>query len=467
MLTTLWKNSSVVIVSAVLLSHLGKLLDDYVDIPYMDEIFHVRQTQAFCSNRFDVWDDKITTLPGLYLSYVLVLQLLSPFVRLPCTLFFLRAFNSCYFIGTCYLLRAALKTRVKNAGSKWISLVTLELSLFPLHFFFVLLFYTDPGSTFWVLAMYLATLRQCTWISAVCGAIAVFFRQSNIVWVVFASGSLVIMEFNGKRNRNPTGFALVADFVRYVFRNLPSILVRVFPYILVVVSFGAFVWINGGIVVGDKSNHTVMFHFPQLLYFTLFTVGFMGTRCVTVQRVKEFLRYIRFSIQSPRRLVVVICLAAALAKLVQTFTHPHIFILSDNRHFTFYLWRWFLGRHDWARYSLIPLYLASFWFIGRSLDKDSTVLWQLLFWICTSVVLIPAPLIEFRYFIAPYLILQLHTSEQLIPHEKATSERDKCWIRLRILSNIVMYSLINFATISLFLWRPYEWSDGSTARFMW
>ncbi|KAA0146651.1 hypothetical protein FNF27_01508 [Cafeteria roenbergensis] len=36
--------------------------------PFMDEAFHVPQTQAFCQGRFDVWDQKITTPPGAYLA---------------------------------------------------------------------------------------------------------------------------------------------------------------------------------------------------------------------------------------------------------------------------------------------------------------------------------------------------------------------------------------------------------------
>jgi alpha-1,2-glucosyltransferase len=30
-----------------------------------DEVFHIPQTQAYCSGRFDVWDPKLTTPPGL------------------------------------------------------------------------------------------------------------------------------------------------------------------------------------------------------------------------------------------------------------------------------------------------------------------------------------------------------------------------------------------------------------------
>jgi len=37
-----------------------------VPTPYMDEIFHVPQTQKYCAGKWMEWDEKITTLPGLY-----------------------------------------------------------------------------------------------------------------------------------------------------------------------------------------------------------------------------------------------------------------------------------------------------------------------------------------------------------------------------------------------------------------
>ena len=40
---------------------------DAGEAPYMDEIFHVRQTQRYCAGELRSWDPKITTPPGLYL----------------------------------------------------------------------------------------------------------------------------------------------------------------------------------------------------------------------------------------------------------------------------------------------------------------------------------------------------------------------------------------------------------------
>lgn len=68
------------------------------------------------------------------------------------------------------------------------------LALFPLNYFFSFLFYTDPGSTMLVLASYLANLQSKHKISAFLGLFAVFFRQTNIVWVFFLAGSVVVKE---------------------------------------------------------------------------------------------------------------------------------------------------------------------------------------------------------------------------------------------------------------------------------
>jgi alpha-1,2-glucosyltransferase len=46
-----------------------------VQEPFMDEFFHFTQTLTYAQGNFDVWNPKITTLPGLYI-------LAAPFVWL-------------------------------------------------------------------------------------------------------------------------------------------------------------------------------------------------------------------------------------------------------------------------------------------------------------------------------------------------------------------------------------------------
>lgn len=80
--------------------------------PYMDEIFHVPQAQKYCDCKFDEWDLKITTLPGLYfISFACLRALayaLGHELDVVCTTFFLRMINVLFFMGNVLLLRQIL-----------------------------------------------------------------------------------------------------------------------------------------------------------------------------------------------------------------------------------------------------------------------------------------------------------------------------------------------------------------------
>ena len=69
----------VLAVYSVTLGVVGDLVNKTVVEPYMDEIFHIPQAQRYCDGNFTQWDDKITTLPGLYLFSV---GLLDPAYKL-------------------------------------------------------------------------------------------------------------------------------------------------------------------------------------------------------------------------------------------------------------------------------------------------------------------------------------------------------------------------------------------------
>ena len=66
-------------VSFVCISTIAWLYTQYDGVgPYMDEVFHVPQAKAYCDGNFSHWDDKITTLPGLYyVSYIIFRYVLS------------------------------------------------------------------------------------------------------------------------------------------------------------------------------------------------------------------------------------------------------------------------------------------------------------------------------------------------------------------------------------------------------
>jgi len=78
----------------------------------------------------------------------------------------------------------------------------------------------------------------------------------------------------------------------------------------------------------------------------------------------------------------------------------HPFVLADNRHYTFYLWRFM--RRNAVRYGLVPAYLvAGLVVVGRIARQwKSLAVAQLLVLACV-LVLVPAHLVEPRYFNVP------------------------------------------------------------------
>ena len=84
------------------------------------------------------------------------------------------------------------------------------------------------------------------------------------------------------------------------------------------------------------------------------------------------------------------------------------------------------------------------------MTRADDVVCKLLFIGATSLVLVPSPLIEFRYFVIPFLLLYAHVKSS------ATSE----W--LVIAQNLTLNAIVLYA----FLYRPFDGVDGES-RFMW
>ena len=96
------------------------------------------------------------------------------------------------------------------------------------------------------------------------------------------------------------------------------------------------------------------------------------------------------------------------------------------------------------------------WFVALDLWKAERAqhpLWLLLYAVCTALVLVPAELLEGRYFVLPFFMAALHSP---------AFGRAKMQAFPLLLS-----AAVNAATLYLFLFRPFTWPDGSTARFMW
>jgi alpha-1,2-glucosyltransferase len=196
------------------------IVNAVVPEPYLDEVFHVGQAQAYWSHKWKHWDPKITTPPGLYLwSYFLCASLLhlrgSPkevgAAQLRATNVAAASILLPFRLQT--LLDHLRKERNTRPVGAWVSHTVLNICLFPPLFFFSALYYTDILALLFVVEAYIwdiqrsaNTNRGKTWSSVlaghasiqtliflVTGLTALLFRQTNIFWVAVFLGGLQVV----------------------------------------------------------------------------------------------------------------------------------------------------------------------------------------------------------------------------------------------------------------------------------
>ncbi len=364
--------------------------------------------------------------------------------------------------------------------------------LFPLNYFFQFLYYTDVGSTFFCLLAYYYNLKAKHNYSLAFGIISILFRQTNIIWIGFFFMLCILNEINKmikepkSKNSNKSSLANVSNifqllavqsnefsslltsktFYMKVFtedlsfkkRLLLKNLIHIFnstssfkPYFIQIIAFLTFVYYNNGIAVGDRSNHEASFHICQLLYFSVFTVGLLFLshffqsfkNCFKLIKTAFFRNFILFSVS-----------LVLLNLIVSKFTYEHKFLLADNRHYTFYIWSKVFKRHHLMRYLLSPVYYFCIFCIYKLLiTNHKTFGWIVAYTVCLCACIIPQKLVEFRYFIIPYLIFRLNIKSHSVKF---------------VFIEIILYSLINSVTIYLFLYKTFYWdSSDEVQRFMW
>jgi alpha-1,2-glucosyltransferase len=131
----------------------------------------------------------------------------------------------------------------------------------------------------------------------------------------------------------------------------------------------AFAKYNDGIVLGDRSNHVAIMHFPQVLYFTLFCFAFLPLD------ITQYLKYIQITLRrltkSLGALTTFSILLILYYYLVHNYTYAHPFMLADNRHYIFYIWKNFYARFELFRYLMIVPYAFSSVLIFRIVASNS------------------------------------------------------------------------------------------------
>ena len=216
-------------------------------------------------------------------------------------------------------------------------------------------------------------------------------------------------------------------------------------YLLVWLVFVAFLVWNEGVVVGDRSAHVAVFHPTQVLYFLAFALAFSSPFCAA--KVRPFLDFCR------SHYLVVLASSLLAWATVDSYTLSHPYLLADNRHLTFYFWRKIIAANEWSRYALVPLYVFGGYCVMHSLLK-ANFLFRVSFPLVLVGALTPQLLLEFRYFIVPYLLYRLQL-------------RPTAWWKLGL--EAALYVAVNAFTVALFVLKPFKWEhdQSDVQRIIW
>lgn len=307
--------------------------------------------------------------------------------------------------------------------------------------------------------------------------------------------------------------------------HLPSLFQALLPFVIILALFAGFVIWNGGVVLGDKSNHVATLHLPQMLYiwpfFTFFSWPMLYQYLVTVpiwllvklpgiSSLESTLIFKRRQLLPRPWLTALFILLACGIVHFNTIVHP--FTLADNRHYNFYVFR-LLMRPAWVKYAVTPIYVFCGWACIQALgarpppappseDKKKQEVTEavrsgeqpakpldlpngtvpaktsfVLIWLATSSLqLITAPLVEPRYFIMPWIFWRMHLPLQREAASQDSTPEDqsswKSWVVSldhRMVLEVSWLLCVNAVTGFIFLRWTFEWPQelGKVQRFMW
>lgn len=186
-------------------------------------------------------------------------------------------------------------------------------------------------------------------------------------------------------------------------------------------------------------------HSTQFLYFSLFTLVFGPS--LWIPQISNALK----TIFSWKGIITIIILAIGMALIVHYNTIIHPYLLADNRHYTFYVWNRFYGKHLIVRYLLVPVYLFGLFVICKSLN--GSIGSKMFFFISTALTICLQSLFEVRYFLIPFLLLRLQSRNI-----------SKKWSILEFLLHLTL----NYVTFYIFFTREIQWADfDEPQRIIW
>ncbi|HKU39862.1 MAG TPA: hypothetical protein VJR89_17000 [Polyangiales bacterium] len=207
---------------------------------YSDEKFHIRQIHRLCRGQDELLGT-LTMLPGYH-------AITAGFGKLieSCAPHVLRTFSLGWGLAASLVALLILGT----LGSQRSRTRTIAFYFLPILLPYYVLVYTDVAAFVpALLAVYFVTQRRWT-AAGIASSTGILFRQSNAVVLLFIVGVALLEHDRRGRARD--------WMVRYLKQTWAAW--------LGLAGFGAFVIVNGGVALGDRSRHTLGVHFENVWF---------------------------------------------------------------------------------------------------------------------------------------------------------------------------------------------------------
>jgi len=321
------------------------------------------------------------------------------------------------------------------------------------------------------------------------------------------------------------------SIVLNALHHIQVVLLAILPQLTTLLLFATFVVWNGGVVLGDKSNHVATVHTPQILYVWAYILFFSFPIILprTLEQVYQFFAgsphesipstrhssSLKLSSNNSRsaytfsRIFLFLALVGLALVAVHCNTIVHPFTLADNRHYVFYVFR-ILRRHWIIKYTAAPMYIVCAWLAINALDQDRgpaaqvsssaasrrpkemdrsktssrsassgsatvTTSFVLIWLAATTLTLITAPLVEPRYYIMSWIVWRLHvlpvpsSSAQDSAKTSNGGAQPYSTTTLSLWAETAWFIVVNMVTGYMFLYKGFEWAQepGAVQRFMW
>jgi alpha-1,2-glucosyltransferase len=275
-------------------------------------------------------------------------------------------------------------------------------------------------------------------------------RQNNIIWInlfILSEVFEFVLTLSAHISFNS------------VYEKIKSIILKYTNIIVIDFIFIAFLYYNNfSVVLGDKSHHVLCFHLAQINHFLFFLLIFFPMVNFKIFRLlnKEF-----YNTNNILKLIFLFIICFLLINFFNQFSYTHDFILSDNRHYSFYYFKkiynvWSIKTAMTVWTSLI---ISLIFLDNPNIFRDTLFI---SFAICTMLILVPAKLFEFRYFSLCYTVFLI------ILHYDYAKWKDLYYFIFNKY-NLIWSIAVNAVTLFIFIEMPFDnqFFSNEESRFMW